>query len=153
MNKRIRSGTLLAVLGVMLLVAACGPAATPTPANSINSIQGTVWQWVSVTNQSTGEETSVRNPENYTITFNADGTLNGIADCTTFNGTYSHENGLTILGASTTELCGVGSLDQQYLTLLNSVVAGGPDGTGGLALETAGGEQRMLFTNGGAASK
>ena len=79
MNKRIRSGTLLAAFGVMLLVAACGPAATPTPANSINSIQGTVWQWVSVTNQSTGEETSVRNPENYTITFNADGDFTVVA--------------------------------------------------------------------------
>jgi len=144
---------LLATLGVLLLVAACGPAATPTPANSINSIQGTVWQWVSVTDQSTGETTTVPNPEKYTITFNADGTLQGQADCTTFNGTYSQENGLTILGASTTGLCGGGSLVQQYLTLLNSVVAGGPDGTGGLALETAGGEQRMLFTNGGAASK
>ena len=150
MNKRIRSVTLLATLGIVLLVAACGSAATPTPASTI---QGIVWQWVSVTNQSTGEETSVRNPEKYTITFNADGTLNGIADCTTFNGSYSQENGLTILGASATALCGVGSLDQQYLALLNSVVAGGPDGAGGLALETAGGEQRMLFTNEGAASK
>ena len=150
MNKRIRSVTLLATLGIVLLVAACGSAATPTPASTI---QGIVWQWVSVTDQSTGEMTTVPDPENYTITFNANGTLNGQADCTTFNGTYSQENGLTILGASTTGLCGGGSLDQQYLTLLNSVVAGGPDGTGGLALETAGGEQRMLFTNGGAASK
>jgi len=153
MNKRIRSGALLAVLGVLLLVAACGPAATPTPANSINSIQGTVWQWVSVTNQPTGEITSVPNPENYTITFNANGTLSGQADCTTFNGTYPQKSGLTILGASKTGLCGVGSLDEEYLALLNSVAAGGPDGAGGLALETAGGEQRMLFTNGGAASK
>ncbi len=153
MSRKIRSVTLLAVLGVLLLVAACGPAATPTPANSINSIQGIVWQWVSVTNQSTGEETSVRNPEKYTITFNANGTLNGQADCTTFNGTYSQKGGLTILGASKTGLCGAGSLDEQYLALLNSVAAGGPDGAGGLALETAGGEQRMLFKNGGAASE
>jgi hypothetical protein len=28
---------------------------------------------------------------------------------------------------------------------LDSVAAGGPDSAGGLALETAGGEQRMLF--------
>jgi heat shock protein HslJ len=145
-----RSVALLACLGVLLLVAACTPATTPTPADTI---QGIVWQWVSVTNQPTGELTSVRNPEKYTITFNADGTLNGKADCTTFNGTYSQKSGLTILGASKTGLCGVGSLDEEYLALLNSVAAGGPDGTGGLALETAGGEQRMLFTNGGAASK
>ena len=29
-------------------------------------------------------------------------------------------------------------MDQQYLELLGSVAAGGPDGEGGLALETAG---------------
>ena len=48
--------------------------------------------------------------------------------------------------------CGDDSLDQQYVELLGSVAAGGPDGAGGLALETAGGEQRMLFVNGGAAT-
>ena len=37
-----------------------------------------------------------------------------------------------------------------YLQLLSSVAAGGPDGAGNLALETAGGAQRMLFKNGGA---
>ena len=43
------------------------------------------------------------------------------------------------------------SLDQQYLAFLSSVAAGGPDGAGNLALETAGREQRMLFKNGGIA--
>ena len=42
---------------------------------------------------------------------------------------------------------------REYLQLLSSVAAGGPDGAGGLALETAGGEQRMLFKNGGPAPK
>jgi hypothetical protein len=37
------------------------------------------------------------------------------------------------------------------LCLLGAVAAGGLDGAGILALETAGGEQRMLFVNGGAA--
>ena len=49
--------------------------------------------------------------------------------------------------------CGDDSLDQQYIELLGSIAAGGPDGAGGLALETAGGEQRMLFVNGGAATQ
>jgi len=151
MNRQIRTVTLLATLGIVLLVAACGPAATPTPASTI---QGIVWQWASVTNQSTAELTTVPNPEAYTITFNADGTLEGKADCNTFSGTYSQETGFTItLGASTMAFCGEASLDQQYLALLGSVAAGGPDGAGGLALETAGGEQRMLFKNGGAAVK
>ena len=39
------------------------------------------------------------------------------------------------------------------LGLVLIVAAGGPDGAGNLALETAGGEQRMLFNNSGAAAK
>ena len=92
------------------------------------------------------------NPENYTIVFNADGTLMGKADCNNFSGTYSQQNGFKItLGPSTMAFCGETSLDSQYLQLLSNVAAGGPDGAGGLALETAGGEQRMLFKNGGPA--
>jgi heat shock protein HslJ len=88
----------------------------------------------------------VPNPENYTITFNEDGTFNGQADCNSIAGTWSQENGFSItVGPSTLAFCGEASLDQQYVTLLDSVAAGGPDGAGGLALETAGGEQRMLF--------
>ena len=151
MNKNFQTITLLATIAVLLLLAACKPAATPTPADSITGI---VWQWTSLTNQTTKETTTISNPENYTITFNTDGTLNGLADCNTFTGTYSQENGFTItLGASTKAFCGEASLDQQYLTLLGSVVAGGPDGAGGFALETAGGEQRMEFKNGGAATE
>ena len=47
--------------------------------------------------------------------------------------------------------CGGDSLDIQYFELLDAIVTGGSDGAGGLALETAGGEQRMAFVNGGAA--
>lgn len=149
MNIKSRSILLSAALVVMLLAAACKPEATPTPGDSI---QGVLWQWTSLSNKTTGETTTVPNPESYTITFNEDGTLNGQADCNTFNGTYSQENGFTItLGATTMAFCGEASLDQQYLTLLGSVAAGGPDGAGGFALETPGGEQRMLFKNGGAA--
>ena len=138
-------------LVVMLLAAACSSKTTPTPENTI---QGIVWQWTSLTNQTTKQTDTIPNPENYTITFNTDGTLVGKADCNTFGGTYSQENGFSItLGATTMMYCGDASLDQQYLQLLGSVAAGGPDGEGNLALETAGGEQRMLFKNGGAATK
>jgi heat shock protein HslJ len=137
---------------LILLVTACKPAATATPEFSL---QGVVWQWSSVTNQTTKEITTVPSPENYTITFKADGTIEGKADCNRFGGSYSQEGGgITIkLGASTLMYCGDTSLDQQYLALLGSVAAGGPDGQGNLALETAGGEQRMLFQDGGPASK
>ena len=57
------------------------------------------------------------------------------------------------IGASTMAACGDASLDMEYMQLLSSVAAGGPDGAGSLALETAGGEQRMLFVNGGGAAQ
>ena len=142
-------------LGLMVLVAlaACAPAATPAPASS-NTITDIVWQWISVTNQTTKQTTTVPNPESYTLILKTDGTLTGKADCNSFSGTYSTASGFSIkLGPSTMAYCGENSLDQQYLQLLGSVAAGGPDGSGGFALETAGGEQRMLFKNGGAAPK
>lgn len=149
MNKHFQFTPLLAVLVVTLLLSACSPAATPIPADSI---QGILWQWTSVSNKSTDEATTVSDLENYTIIFNADSTLIGKADCNTLNGTYTQENRLIItLGVSTMTFCGETSLDQQYLTLLGSVLAGGPDGASGLAVENAGGEQRMSFENGGAA--
>jgi heat shock protein HslJ len=142
----------LLTLGLMVSVvlAACAPAAPPPT----NPIQGIVWQWTSVTNQTTKETTTVPTPESYTIIFNSNGTVNGKADCNSFSGAYSQQNGFAItLGPTTMAFCGEASLDQQYLQLLSSVAAGGPDGAGGLALGTAGGEQRMLFKNGGTAPK
>jgi heat shock protein HslJ len=134
---------------MVALLTACTPAATPTPTNTITGI---VWQWTSVTEKSTSKTTTVPTPANYTIIFNTDGTLTGKADCNSFTGIWSQENGFTIkLGASTMAFCGDASLDQQYTHLLSNVAAGGPDGAGGLALETAGGAERMLFKNGGAA--
>ena len=157
MNKLSPSTLLLVVLSLMLVVAAaCYPPATPVPSSApapSNDITDIVWQWTSVSNKTTGEKTTVANPQAYTITFRDDGTLNGQADCNSFTGTYSQEGGFTItLGAMTMAACGENSMDQQYLQLLGSVVAGGPDGAGGLALETAGGEQRMAFVNGGPAA-
>jgi heat shock protein HslJ len=155
MNKLSHLSWLLACLGIVLFIAvACVPPPTPVPATATptNAITNIVWQWTSVTNQTTRETTEVPVPQDYTITFRDDGTLSGKADCNTFTGTYSQQAGFSItLGASTMAACGDASLDQQYLQLLGAIAAGGPDGAGNLALETAGGEQRMLFKNGGAA--
>ncbi len=119
-------------------------------AEPANPIVGILWQWTSLSNRTTGETTQIANPESYTIVFNADGTLSGQADCNRFTGVYSQASGFDItIGAITEAYCGENSLDQQYLQLLGEVAAGGPDGAGNLALETAGGEQRMLFANGG----
>jgi heat shock protein HslJ len=135
-------------LGIFML-AAC---TSGTDSSSSDSIQGIVWQWQSVTEKSTSTTTNVPNPENYTIIFNDDGMFEGKADCNAISGSYSQENGFTIaVGSSTMAFCGEASLDQLYVMLLDSVAGGGPDGTGGLALESAGGEQRLLFSNGGSA--
>jgi heat shock protein HslJ len=155
MNKLHPWALLLACLGIVIIVAAaCVPPPTPAPAAATpaNAITNIVWQWTSVTHQTTKETTEVAKPQDYTITFRDDGTLSGKADCNNFTGVYSQENGFSIkLGATTMAACGNDSLDQQYLQLLGAIAAGGPDGAGNLALETAGGEQRMLFVNGGAA--
>ena len=127
----------------LLILAACGSQGEDAGGNSITGVE---WQWQSVTNQTTNDTTTVPNPENYTITFNEDGTFEGQADCNSIAGSWSQDNGFSItVGPSTLAFCGEASLDQVYVALLGSVAAGGPDGAGGLALETAGGAQRLLF--------
>mgnify|MGYP001345730368 CR=1 FL=1 len=61
---------------------------------------------------------TINDPTRYTITFNADGTINYQADCNVGGGTYTTGEGgaLTItLGFSSMAFCGPGSLDQVYL--------------------------------------
>jgi heat shock protein HslJ len=130
------------------------PKPTALPTATANPIQGVLWQWTSVKNQSTGNTQNIPDPASYTISFKADGTTEGKADCNSYKGTYSQQYGFSInITTTTTAYCGEGSLEQEYLQLLRSTAAGGPDGAGGLALETAGGEQRMSFVNGGSAPK
>jgi len=134
----------IAVIAGLLILAGC---TSGDDASSGDSITGVEWQWQSLTNQSANETTDVPNPSDYTITFNDDGTFEGKADCNNIAGSWSDESGFSItVGPSTMAFCGEASLDTQYVNLLSNVAAGGPDGSGGLALETAGGAERMLFT-------
>ena len=127
-----------------------------SPPASGDSILDIVWQWTELSGTAVNPPQTIPNPENYTITFKADGTYSGQADCNRISGTYSTENGGLSLSpemATTMALCPEGSLEQDYLRLLGAVVAGGPDGAGGLALESAGGTERMVFQNGGPAAQ
>jgi heat shock protein HslJ len=84
------------------------PSATTAPA-STNTIQGVIWQWVSVNESNNQRDDDRAQAGNYTVTFNADGTLTGKADCNNFSGTYSQQNGFKItLGPSTMAFCGEG---------------------------------------------
>ena len=92
---------------------AAAPAAAPASASS-NTITGIVWQWVSVTDQTTKQTTTVPNPASYTIIFNADGTTYGKADCNSFTGTWSQQNGFDIQVVPNV-MAACGTLDSQYL--------------------------------------
>jgi heat shock protein HslJ len=141
-----------ALLALLLTLVWVTSACAGGGGDGSGSIQDISWQWESVTAKSTGETTIVPDPENYTFIFRSDGNFEGMADCNAISGTYSQAGGFPItLGPSTMAFCGDESLDQQYLEFLANIAAGGPDGSGGLALETAGGAERMEFNDGGAA--
>jgi heat shock protein HslJ len=150
-----RVGILVAVLALAgLVLAGCGGGTTETtqPEAGEFSLTGVVWQWQEIT--IVGQDTqTVPNPASYTITFNEDGTLGGMNDCNSYTGSYTTEDGgIQIqLGATTAAACGEESMDILFSQSLAMIVAGGPDGTGNLALESAGAERRMIFSNGGPA--
>ena len=155
MNKHFPSLLLLVFLSIVLItIAACVPLPAPVPATATpsNTITNIVWKWQTLDDVAAGASTRVPDPSKYTIVFYADGTTTGQADCNTFSGTYSQANGFTIsVTPDVMAACDQGSMDQQFLNLLDDVAAGGPDGAGGLMLQTAGGAQKLLFSNGGAA--
>lgn len=154
---------LASLLLVALLLAACARDA-PEEVAGTDGADGKdgagdawtdiVWQWTTLTERHGAEPTvtEVPDPASFTIVFRADGTFTGQADCNQIAGSYAAGSDFTItLGPATTAYCGEDSLDQRYLELLGQIVAGGPDGGGGFALETAGGADRMEFQDGGAA--
>ena len=153
--------TLLFVVTLALLWAVGCSSATATPTEvpppaaqpvTDTGIQGIVWQWETLNDVGAGTSMRVDDATKYTIVFNTDGTTTGQADCNTFSGTYSQVNGFTIaVTPDVMAACDQGSMDQQFFNLLDDVAAGGPDGAGSLMLQTAGGAQQMLFSNGGAA--
>lgn len=126
------------------------PAATIPPADENAAMIDIVWQWTQLNDQ--GGMTTVPDPANYTLTFRSDDSFTGTADCNGISGTYSTRNGFSVnVQSTTTAFCGEDSLDALFLSTLAEVVAGGPDGAGGFALETAAGAKRMEFRSGGSA--
>ena len=131
---------------------ASAPPSTGGSAPAGSDITGIVWKWQTYENTAAGTSTRVDDPNKYTIVFNTDGTTTGRADCNTFSGTYSQNNGFSIaVTPDVMAACDQPSMDVQFLNLLDDTAAGGPDGSGGLTLQTAGGQEKMFFSNGGAA--
>jgi heat shock protein HslJ len=86
-------------------------------------ITGTTWQLVSLETQRPQFSAIVPGgpSENYTITFNTDGTFKAQADCNQVGGTYTIQGQgvLTIeLGPATLAECGAESLGDEYVQAL-----------------------------------
>ncbi|NCC32664.1 MAG: META domain-containing protein, partial [Chloroflexia bacterium] len=101
------------------------PAATPEPTadaapptSELVQLRASTWQWVAYSGAT--ESFTVNNPGNYTLSFNADGSLAVTADCNQATGSYQGEGGsLTIeLGPVTLAACPAESRSEQLLKLL-----------------------------------
>jgi heat shock protein HslJ len=138
---------ILILLCVSVLVfSACGKS------GSSEEITGILWQWTAMQETVPASLSAVPDPQNYTITFNTDGSVDIKADCNTVNGTYEMKGSdLTItLGASTLMACGEASQDVSYLAALSKVSSYAVV-DGQLQLKFADDAGKMDFQNGGAA--
>jgi heat shock protein HslJ len=142
--KKLIGLTLLVLLA--LTFAACG-AGSSTP-----SLTGIVWQWTAMQETVPAGQSVVPNPENYTITFNTDGTAAIKADCNNVTANYTTSgSSLTITpGASTLMYCGDTSQDTIYLASL-AKVSSYAIVNGDLQLKFANDGGKMDFKNGGKA--
>jgi heat shock protein HslJ len=112
-----------------------------------SSLVGPTWQWTASQETAPARQTVTPDPENYTIAFLNDGTLNVKADCNSVAGTYAVGIPLDLtitLGPSTLAACGDESLDVVYLDLL-SRVASYSTTSGQLNLDLADGAGAMQF--------
>lgn len=104
------------------------PTAEPLPESPLDAIDhqpdpnliDTTWLWVSLTTPV--EEISVDDPTRYTITFNADGTANAVADCNVLVLEYASNAGAIRLlpGLTSAAACPEDSLDQQFVQALSN---------------------------------
>ena len=106
---RLFSGILTLAIGGLVL-AACS-------SSSGSALTGKTWQWTGSTTTVPASQAAVPDPENYTLTFNTDGTFSGKADCNQVSGGYTTSGSdLTLtLGPTTMMACPEGSLDGLFL--------------------------------------
>ena len=94
---------------------------------SQEDLVGVTWQWISLVETMPAAQSVVPDPENYTLTFNEDGTASIKADCNVAMGLYELSGDqLTIsLGPTTLAECGAESSYNQFLSLLEQAAGVG----------------------------
>lgn len=116
-----------------------------------STLTNTEWHWSTLAESDPAAQSVVPNPDQYTVTFQDDGSVLIQADCNNGSGTYTRavdSDALTIeIGPLTQAFCGEESLDTQFLALLAEVGAFAQDGDQ-LALQTTG-DATMGFADGG----
>jgi len=157
---------LVLMLAASLLLGACtSPAPSPTTAPEPTSIPeptavaaplletisqadliGETWQWTGLRETMPAAQSVIPDPENYTLTFNEDGTVNIKADCNVAIGTYqlSGEQLTISMGPTTLAECGPDSSYNQFLTLLEQAAKVGT-GYGSLVITLANDAGEMYF--------
>ena len=98
------------------------PTAIPaeTVSEDIDMLTGTTWMWIGFTDPT--QQYNVETPENYTLTFQDDGTLNLKADCNNAMGSYTVEGqSITMeVGPMTMAACPEGSRSDDFVKYLGS---------------------------------
>lgn len=160
-NKSKTRFALVLLLAFSLLVTACAAPAPPEPTpvpeplptaevvlQSISQAEllGETWQWVGLRETMPAGQAVIPDPENYTLTFNEDGTVSIQADCNAAMGSYELSGDLlTItLGPTTLAECGPESSYSQFLALLGQA-AGVGQGYGNLVITLAEDAGEMFF--------
>lgn len=131
---------LVSALVLVVLAAGCSSAAQP-------EITGVTWRWTSLEETEPASISVVPNPDQYTLTFEADGQIGLKLDCNSGGASYEMDgSNLTIqLGATTLAFCGEESLDMQFVALLEKVDSFTIE-NGSLVLFYGQGAGRMVFT-------
>ena len=104
------------VIGILTLTIG-GLVFVACSSSSGSALTGKTWQWTASTTTVPASQSAVPDPENYTITFNTDGTFSGKAECNQVSGedTTSGSDLTITLGPTTLMVCPEGSLDGLFL--------------------------------------
>lgn len=133
---------LLALIAIFML-----SSVSMIMAQETASLVGVTWQWEEFA--SGAEAFEVSDPQNYTITFNDDGSAFIRADCNRVFAQYTSESEGSIslmLGPTTLAGCPPGSLEQNFTAALSNVAVFSFTEDGGLLLEAPADSGSLLFS-------